>query len=427
MSVPILLLAMFFGIQLFGIPIFAAIGISVGACVMTGQIFDFSTIISGLFNSADSFPLLAVPFFILAGECMVAGGISKRMVDFSKSLVGHLPGGLGMVTIVACMFFAALSGSGVATCAAIGGFMIPAMMKEGYHGGYASALSATSSAVGPIIPPSIPFILYGIICSASITDLFMAGVMPGLLIGALLMFTNYMLARRRHYPTHEKASWRERLHQLNLAKWSLAVPVIILGGIYGGVFSPTEAAIVATDVALIVGVFVHKEIKLKDLPVIFFRAVKTTGVSLSLLGFALVFGRVLVMVSIPTIISNAIVSMTESKFVVLLLVNLILLVVGCLMETSSAVMICSPVLWAIVKPFGVDVVHFGIILTSNLCIGLATPPVGQSLFVAAGISKVPVSKTAKPMIPLLIAAFAAQMIITYWEGFVMFLPRLLSQ
>ncbi len=426
MSINLLLIVVFFGMLLLGMPIFMAIGLAIVACVATGQIFDYINIVSGLCNSGDSFALIAVPFFILAGEFMTAGGVSKRIVDFANSQVGHMKGGLGMVTVLSCMFFAALSGSGVATCAAIGGFMIPTMTKQGYERGYAAALTATSSALGPIIPPSISFILFAIILNTSVTQLFAAGILPGILIGLFLMVVNYFIARIKGYPTGPKSTFKEKMTTLNKTKWSLSIPIVILGGIYGGVFSPTEAAIIATDLSIILGLFVYKEFKVKDMPKILIKALKSTGIALSLLGFAVVFGRVMVIANLPNIVSNWVMSVTSSKVAVLLIVNVILFIVGCLMETSSAVIITSPILWAIVRQFGVDPIHFGVILVCNLCIGLATPPVGQSLFVASSISKAPVSEIAKPMIPLLIAVFTAQLIITFVPWLSLAIPNLIK-
>lgn len=426
MSISLLLIIVFFGMLFLGVPIFIAIGLAIIACISTGQIFDYNNLISGLCNSGDNFALLAVPFFILAGEFMSAGGVSKRIVDFANALVGHMPGGLGMVTVVACMFFAALSGSGVATCAAIGGFMIPTMVANGYSRGYASSLTAVSSALGPIIPPSISFILFAIIINVSVTKLFMAGILPGILIGLFLMVANLIMAKKNGWPTQPKMSGKEKWRTFNKSKWSLLLPVVILGGIYGGIFSPTEAAIVATDLAFILGLFVYKEFTIKDVFPTLLRALKSTGIALSLLGFAVVFGRVMVIADLPNIVSNWVMSITDSKIVVLLIINIILFIVGCLMETSSAVIICSPILWQIAKVYDVSAIHFGVILVCNLCIGLATPPVGQSLFVASSISKTPVSEMVKPMLPLLGAAFAAQMFITYIPWISEFLPGVLS-
>jgi C4-dicarboxylate transporter DctM subunit len=428
MSLSVLMLLVFFGIQFFDVPIFVAIGVSIMAVIATGTIFPLSTLVSGLFASVDSFPLVAVPFFILAGEVMVQGGIANRLINFAQAIVGGLKGSLAIVTVVACMFFAAISGSGVATAAAIGGVMIPAMRQENYSAGFAAGLTASASAVGPIIPPSISFIIYGVMCQVSITKLFIGGIVPGVLIGVFLMIVSYIAAKKYGYGKHtnvRKVSFVGKLKALWDAKWSLLVPVAILCGIYGGVFSPTEAAIVATDLGLIIGFFIYREIKLSDLGGILIRTAKTTGLCLCLIGFALVFGRVLVMDGVPQSIATAIKSFTNSQAVVLLLLNLVLLVAGMLLETSSAVTICSPILLAIAKVYGVDPVHFGIILVTNLCIGLATPPVGQSLFVATGIAKIPIAQTFKPLYACIGASVLALLIITYCEPLTMFLPRMM--
>jgi C4-dicarboxylate transporter DctM subunit len=260
MSVPLLLLVVFFGVQFFSVPIFMAIGLSVMACILFNGVFTVATLISGLYQANDNFPLMAIPFFIFAGELMVTGGISKRLVNFAKTLVGGLSGGLAMVTIVGCMLFAAISGSGVATAAAIGGIMMPSMIREGYSPGFSAALTASASAMGPIIPPSIPFIIYGIMCTVSVTDLFIAGIIPGILMGGCLMGTVYFYSKKYGFGNARvKSTGKERWQAFKDAFWSLLVPIVILGGIYGGVFSPTEAAIIAADLGLVIGIFVYKE------------------------------------------------------------------------------------------------------------------------------------------------------------------------
>jgi C4-dicarboxylate transporter DctM subunit len=427
MPYSLIMLIVFFFVQLFDVPIFMAIGLSVLAVISSGELFPVSTIISGIYASGDNFPLLAVPFFILAGDIMVHGGIATRLVECVNAMVGHKKGGLGMVTVVACMFFASISGSGVATAAAIGGIMIPAMCKNNYPADFAAALTASASAVGPIIPPSIPFIIYGVMCSVSVTDLFIGGIIPGILIGFALIIVVYLVAGKKGYGVEmtQKSSFADKLRAIWKAKFSLLVPVVILGGIYGGIFTPTEAAIVACDLGLIIGFFIYREIEIKDLPGIFASTGRTTGLCLSLLGFALVFGRVLVMERVPQNIANFLLALTDSRILVLLFINILLFITGMLLETSSAVTITSPILLTVAKAYGVDPVHFGVILVTNLCIGLCTPPVGQSLFVATGIAKIPIARTFRPLIPCVIASVIALMIVTYAEPLVMFLPRLL--
>lgn len=409
-------------------PIAYAIGLAVAAVLLLCDLAPFEMFYSVLYSSSDSFSLLAVPFFILSGDVMAKCGISKRLINLARAFVGNLTGGMGMVTVLACMFFAAISGSGIATAAAIGGIMIPIMIQENYDAGYSAALTSASSAIGPIIPPSVSFIVYGVLCGVSVTDLFMAGAVPGIIMGLFLMIANWYMAKRHGYgmKSGHKMTWKQKLAALNDAKWSILAPVIILGGIYSGIFTPTEAAIIATDYSLVVGLFIYREIQFKDLAAIAKTTANSVGLSMALLGFATVFGRILVMERIPTTLANAIQSATDSKFVVLLLINLVLLLAGMFLETFAAITISAPILLAIATGYGVSPLHLGIIICVNLAIGLSTPPVGASLFVSASIAKVPIEKTFKPLIPMMIASLAGLALITYCEPIVTFLPNLLG-
>ena len=353
-------------------------------------------------------------------------GISRRLVNFAKAAVGHVTGGMGIVCVIACMFFAAISGSGVATAAAIGGIMIPIMRQEEYDTGFACSVTSMASAVGPIIPPSVPFILYAIVCDVSIVDLFAGGLVPGLMMGIAMMITVYFYSKKHGYgKKYARASGREIWRAFWDAKWSLAMPVIVLGGIYMGIFTPTESAVVACVYSLIIGFFVYREIKFTELFKIAGRATATMGQIMALLIFANVFGKLLLLNNVPQQMAAAVMAFTDSKIVVLLLVNIILLIAGMFLDTLCAIVIFAPLLLAIVTPYGVSSLHFGVVMAVNLAIGLSTPPVGASLYVATGIARLPIEKAFRPLIPLLIANLIVLMMITYYEPFVTFLPHLL--
>ena len=384
-------------------------------------------VVQAFFSAGDSFPLLAVPFFILAGDIMMEGGISKRLVDFARTMIGHRTGGLGAITVFTCMIFAAISGSGPATVAAIGGIMIPAMIKDKYDKSYACSLAAASGALGPIIPPSISFVMYGIIASVSITELFMGGIVPGIMMAIALMILNFFSSKKNHYGVkHERASAKERWKSFNEAKWSLLVPVIILGGIYGGIFTPTESAVVACLYGIIVSLFVYKEIDIKTLGSIFAKSSLTSGTVLVLVGCATAFGRILTLEGIPTMLAESVLSITTNKYIILLLINIILFIVGMLMETLAAIVILAPLMLSVVEPLGVDPLHFGMIMVVNLVIGMCTPPVGVNIFVAARLGNTSIEKMMRKLIPMIGALLIVQLIITYVPIVSTFLPKLLS-
>lgn len=428
-----LLVILIFAILLFfNVPIAISLGVSsILYCVFFSSI-PASMVIQTFVTSLDSFTLLGVPFFILAGDIMMQGGISKRLIKFSTALLGSLIGSMGIITVFGSMIFAAISGSGPATVACIGGVTIPAMIKEKYDRGFACALCATAGALGPLIPPSICLIMYGIIAQKSITTLFLAGVLPGLLTALALMLLVYSMAKRHkfglkmnpelmeHVPGEKLTLWRSFWEAI----WSLLVPVIILGGIYSGIFTPTEAAIIACVYALIIGMFVYKEIRLRDIPSIFRNTVNTNGTILILVACATAFGRVLAMEQVPTTIASMITGISTNKYLILLLINILLLVVGCFMETLSALIILTPILLPAVTALGVDPIHFALIIVMNLVIGQSTPPVGVNLFVAARIGNSSIEEMFKWLIPSLLTLIAVQQLITYIPGISLLLPKL---
>lgn len=379
-----------------------------------------------LVTAADSFPLIAVPLFILAGDLMQAGGMSRRIVEFAFSLVGHVKGGLAYVNVLACCFFAAISGSSPATVAAIGSNLIPEMEKVGYPRAFSSALTAAGGMVGVMIPPSIPFIIYGVTAEVSIGNLFMAGIVPGVLFAIAYMVTARLLLRKNVKLKEEQKtfSYQKVGRSFGSSIWALLVPVIILGGIYGGIFTPTEAGGVAVLYAILVGVFVYRDIRLVDLPKIFAHSAKTSGQILILVVMAGGFGRLLTIAQVPNDLATAISGISSDPLVVLLLINLLLIVIGMFMETIASIIILTPLLLPVAMAVGVDPVHFGVIMTVNLAIGFCTPPLGVNLFVASSVSGVKILQLSAAIIPYFVAMLVLLAAITYIPEISMFLPGL---
>lgn len=396
---------------LINVPIAIALALSsVFIIAIIGQI-PLITIPQKMFAALDSFPLMAAPFFILAGKLMEIGGISERLVNFANSLVGHFKGGLAHVSIVACMFFAAISGSGSATTAAIGGIMIPAMVKAGYDRNFSTAVQAVGGTTGIIIPPSVPLVLYGVSAGVSVSSLFLAGILPGILIGLSLMVVAYVISRKEGYGAEiERTKLWKSFREATLA---LLMPVIILGGIYGGFFTPTEASVVAVVYGFIVGVFVYKQINLKTLREMLVSSVVTTSVILFIIASASIFGMVLTREKVPQSIATLLSESNLSPVVILLLVNLLLLIVGTFMETIAAIIILTPILLPVVTQIGIDPIHFGIIMTANLAIGLITPPVGVSLFVGARVGNTKFEPLVRAVVPFMLMMIVSVIIITF--------------
>ncbi|MCI8572905.1 MAG: TRAP transporter large permease [Oscillibacter sp.] len=410
------------------VPIGISLGMSSLLAIFTSGVVQPTYLAQGLVTGTDSFPLMAVPFFMLAGELMATGGISRRLLNIADAFLGRKYGGLALVTIVACMFFAAISGSGPATVAAIGGLTIPSMLKQGYDRPYCSAITAAAGSIGVIIPPSIPMVMYSVATGASVGAMFLGGMIPGILIGVSLCIYTTFYCKKRNYINKEAKpfSWGNVFHALKDGIWALLVPVIILGGIYGGIFTPTEAAAVAVAYGLIVGLFVYRDLKFKDLYNIFSNAALTTATVLIILGTATTFGRILTLQRIPTMIADAFTSISDSKYVLLVLINLLLLVVGCFMETNAAIIILAPIFLPIVEAAGVDPVHFGIIMVVNLAIGFVTPPLGVNLFVACNTAGAKLEEIVKGIIPILGVMIIDLLLITYIPQLTMLLPNLLN-
>lgn len=426
MAVVFIVLGLFLLFLSFRISLPLALGLAVVVFATIDGGLPIDIVWQTFFTSFDSFTLLAIPFFILAGELMVVGGISKRLVDLALAYLGTLTGSLGIVTVLCCMFFAAVSGSAPATVASIGAILMPAMIKEGYDEGFTASITACSGALGPIIPPSILFIIYGVIAEQSVSSLFLAGIIPGALITLLLCAFVYVVSKLKNFGVKgEPVPKKEKRIALKGAIWALLLPVIILGSIYSGLATPTEAAVVASLYALIIGVFVHKELKISDLYDIFVNTACTTGYCLVSLGAASAFAKLLTMNRVPQMLSEGILSLTDSPIIILLLINLMLLVSGCFIEPIPAIIIFAPLLIPISTIIGMDPIHFGTMMVVNLTIGMCTPPVGVNLFVASGVSGVPVHKMFKWLYPTLGTMIIALLIIAFVPSLSVALPSLL--
>ena len=408
------------------VPVGVALGISSLVYLAFFESTPAVTAIQRIVAGADSFSLLALPLFIIAGNLMCEGGISHRLIDFVDALVGWARGGLATVTTVACMFFGAISGSNTATTAAIGSIMIPGMEEKGYDKDFAAGVTAASGVLGAVIPPSLMMITYGTIAGASISALFMGGFLPGLLCGMALIAVSYFICRKRGYVSNTSFSIKRVLTSLKDALLALMMPVIVLGGIYGGLFTPTEAAAIACIYCFIVSVFVYREIKIRDLPRILVESIQTSSGIMILVCTACLFGWALTLGRIPEQIAGTILSLTSNPILILLLINALLLIVGCFLESIAAIVILTPVLLPIASSLGLNLVHFGLIVTVNICIGTLTPPFGVCLFVSSGLTQLPIERIARQSVPFLLALIACLLLITYVPGITMLLPNLLT-
>nr|WP_288303722.1 TRAP transporter large permease [uncultured Anaerotignum sp.] len=409
------------------VPIGFSLGIASLAYIFATDQLTLGFVARNMVTGTDSFPIMAIPFFVFAGELMGGGGISKRLLDVANVFFGRIRGGLAIVTVVVCMFFAAISGSGPATVAAVGGMVVPTMLEKGYDKKFVLALIAAAGSIGVIIPPSIPMVVYSVTVNSSVSSLFLAGFIPGILIGLVLIVYSYVYARKAGYKGDtEPFSIGRALREVWRGKWALLSPVIILGGIYGGIFTPTEAAAVSVIYSLIIGLFVHKELNFKQMLEVTKRSCETTATILVVIGCATGFSKVLTLGRIPTTVATLLTTMTDSKVLILLLINLLLLLVGCFMETVCAIMILAPILFPVVTALGVDPIHFGIIMVTNLAIGFITPPLGVNLFVASRVGETTLDVVIRGIVPFLVLMIATLMLITYVPAISMFLPNLLG-
>ena len=405
-----------------GVPIVACLGLAAIAALLFAGI-DLIVLAQRTVYGTQLFTLLAIPGFVLAGDLMMRGGLSRRLVRIGQALIAHVTGGLGMVTVISATFFAAISGSAPATTAAVGGIMIPEMERRGYRRDFSTALATASGPIGQMIPPSIPMVIWGVISEESISQLFLAGIVPGLLIAAGLMGLCWVSARRMGVPRAEARSTRAELWAAVAdGKWALAAPVIILGGIYGGIFTPTEAAAVGVLYGLIVGLAVHREIALRELYDIVLGAMKTTATICFIIATASSFGWLVAMEQVPSQLTAGILSISQNPILILLMLNVSLLIIGAIMDNIAAMIILGSVLTSLGAQLGLDPIHLGAIVVINFAIGMATPPFGYSLFVGAAISGLSVERLSIAIWPMLMVQIAVLLAITFIPALVLGLP-----
>ena len=393
-----------------------SVAVSIGLAALAGMAIDKAPMliaVKEMFNAINKFPLAAIPFFILAGNLMETGGISRRLVDFAKSIVGGVQGGLPMTCVLTCMIFAAVSGSSVATTFAIGAILIPALIAHGYPRTYAAALQATSAELGVIIPPSIPMILFGVSAEVSIGELFIAGFGPGLLIGGALMLFVWVQCKFKGWGKNDGDGRLSFGRALGQASFALAMPVIILGGIYGGVFTPTEASAVAVVYALVVGLFIYRELGLRDLYPVFRKSVLSSAVIMFIIANAGLFAFLITRAGIPDAIGHWLEETLRTPAYFLLGVNAALFVIGMFIETSASIIVLAPILAPVAQRFGIDPVHFGLIMVVNLALGMITPPFGVNLFAACTVARISLDRMIKDLVPFVLVVLACLMIITY--------------
>lgn len=409
------------GLSIFGVPIAFSLGLGVlGAIFMADM--PLIVIPQKMFTGIDSVPLLAIPFFMLAGNLM-SGGINNKILSFSNAVFGWVKGSLGVITVVASAIFAAISGSGVATVSAIGGITIPAMKKEGYPSDFAGAIASMASILGPLIPPSIFLIVYGSATETSIAQLFLAALLPGVLLSAAMMLYAFFIAKRKNFPSHERVEIKVILKETRDSSWALFMPIFILGGIFLGIFTATEAAAVSAVYALLVGMFIYKDLKVSNLIKLFSDSAVTTATILLMLATSKVSSWVIITSHLPDNIITLFFNVTQNPIIIMLFINGLLLIVGTLMEANAAIIMLTPLLLPLIKALGVDPIHFGVIMALNLCIGLVTPPVGACLYLGNSIAGEKLDRTLKASLPLILITLVFLMIVTYVPTVSLWLPN----
>ncbi|MDA0345889.1 MAG: TRAP transporter large permease [Verrucomicrobia bacterium] len=420
----LILVVVFFGLLVLHVPIAVCIAVATIVTILSlGDVPTAFIVSQKVSTGIASFPLLAIPFFILSGVLMGEGGMARRLMDFANSVVGRFHGGLAYVNTMTCMMFGAISGSAAAAVSSIGGFMIPEMERKNYSREFSVALTTTSATTGLLIPPSNIMIVYAVVAgNVSVAGLFLGGLVPGILMGLLIMAACFLMNRSKNVGSGDVASLKKVFFSFLHALPSLLLVLIVIGGILGGIFSATEASAVAVAYALILGVIIYREVKIQDLPRILLKSAKTTSVVMILVGASQAMGWVLAYEQIPQTVSSALLAISENKLVILLIINLMLLIVGTFMDMTPAVLIFTPILLPVVMKLGVEPVHFGIFMIANLCIGLCTPPVGTCLFIGCGVGNTTIAKVVKPLIPIFIAMAIGLLLITYVPGLSTWLP-----
>jgi C4-dicarboxylate transporter, DctM subunit len=413
-------------LMLTGMPISISLGLTVLTFLFTFTQVPLESVALKLFTGIDKFEIMAIPFFILAGNFLTHGGVARRMINFATSMVGHWHGGLALAGVMACALFAAVSGSSPATVVAIGSILLPGMIKAGFPMRFGAGVITTSGALGILIPPSIVMVMYSVATNTSVGALFMAGVVPGLVLATMLGGTTWYRARKNNYPRQAKASWLERLRAFRESVWGLLLIIIVMGGIYTGMFTPTEAAAMSAVYAFFVAVFVYKDMKLKDVPKVLLNSANMSAMLLYIITNAVMFSFILTNENIPQQLASWMLAMGLGKIAFLLAVNILLLMAGNFMEPSSIVLIFAPILFPVAIKLGINPVHFGILMTVNMEVGMCHPPVGLNLYVASGITKMGITELTVAVWPWLLTMVVFLVGVTYWPTLTLWLPRLLG-
>ena len=422
----LLIFGLLFALMLTGMPISISLGLTVLTFLFTMTQVPIESVGLKLFSGLDNFGIMAIPFFILAGTFLTRGGVAKRMINFTTSMVGHLPGGLGLAGVAACALFAAICGSSVATVVAIGSIILPAMVEQGFPKRFGVGVIATSGALGVVVPPSIILVLYGVSTNSSIGALFMAGIVPGMILAVMLASVTWFIAWRNNYPRLPRATWRERVHAFHDGIWGLMLVFIVLGGIYSGVFTPTEAAAVAAVYAFFITVFVYRDLKLSEVPKVLLNAANLSAMILYIITNAVLFSFLMTHEQIPQAMATWIIAQHFSVWMFLLVVNVILLLAGNVMDPSSILLIMAPILFPLATTLGINPTHFGVLMAVNMEVGLCHPPVGLNLYVASGIAKMGITEITIAVLPWLGAMLIFLVMITYIPEISLWLPQMLG-
>jgi C4-dicarboxylate transporter, DctM subunit len=418
--------ALLAGFMLTGMPISIGLGLTVLVFLFTMTQVPLESVALKLFTGIEKFEIMAIPFFILAGNFLTHGGVARRMIRFATAMVGHWHGGLGLAGVMACALFAAVSGSSPATVVAIGAIILPAMVKQGFPKRFGAGIITTSGALGILIPPSIVMVMYAVATNTSVGALFMAGVMPGLVLATLLGLTTWVRARKNNYPRMAKATWKERWQAFRESVWGLALIVLVMGGIYSGIFTPTEAAAISAVYAFVVAVFIYKDLPLAKLPKTLLDSAAMSAMLLYIITNAVLFSFLMTHENIPQAMAGWMLEAGLGAVMFLLIVNVLLLLAGNVMEPSSIVLIMAPILFPVAMKLGIDPVHFGIIMTVNMEVGMCHPPVGLNLYVASGIARMGITELTVAVWPWLLTMLGFLVLVTYWPGLSLWLPRALG-
>jgi C4-dicarboxylate transporter DctM subunit len=423
---PLIIFLLLFGLMLTGMPISISLGLTVLTFLFTMTTVPITSVALKLFTGIERFEIMAIPFFILAGNFLTHGGVARRMIAFASSMVGHWHGGLALAGVMACALFAAVSGSSPATVVAIGSIILPAMVKQGFPKQFGAGVITTSGALGILIPPSIVMVMYSVATNTSVGQLFMAGVIPGLTLATMLGLTTWWRARKNNYPRLPKASWGERFRTFRESVWGLLLIVVVIGGIYSGIFTPTEAAAMSAVYAFFVAVFVYKDLTLRKVPKVLLDSANMSAMLLYIITNAVMFSFLMTSEQIPQVMAQWMLDKGLGTIAFLLFVNVLLLLAGNVMEPSSIVLIMAPILFPVAIKLGIDPVHFGIIMTVNMEIGMCHPPVGLNLYVASGITKMGITELTVAVWPWLLTMLVFLVIVTYWPALSIWLPQTLG-